>query len=137
MPWGKLSGFQESRARKVWLIYLLDWDTNSKKEPNMKLLWIKLAIGLWTISLVLLVAYFYIHNSSTPDSIVVKVIPHYEQRYNTIGDYWETGHSWQIRISNLGKWQYETAVALHEIIEKSLCKQHGITDQEITNFDEH
>lgn len=68
--------------------------------------------------------------------VVIKVIPHSDQRYNTVGDY-ETDESGrtEIRVSALGNSAMENLIAVHELIEISLCKKAGITDQMIDDFD--
>jgi hypothetical protein len=66
----------------------------------------------------------------------MKVIPHAEQRYDTIGDYWEDADgTWQFRVSDLGDWRYNYTVLLHEFLEYALTKQAGISEQSILNFD--
>src|SRR5262249_16119866 len=46
-----------------------------------------------------------------------KDIPHQEQRYPTVGDYWLDGDTWQFRISKMSDWRYEILVLIHEIVE--------------------
>lgn len=71
-------------------------------------------------------------------NITIKTIPHSDQRYPTIGDYWfEDNGDIQIRVSDTGNWKYELLVALHELIEVSLCKDRGISEPAIKAFDEH
>lgn len=66
-----------------------------------------------------------------------KVIPHKEQRYDTVGDYWlDSKGVMQFRVSAMGNPLYEQAVFLHEFVEWSLTQARGITEQSITNFDE-
>ncbi len=68
--------------------------------------------------------------------IVMEIIPHNEQRYDTVGDYWEDENGdWQFKISDMNDNVYELAVFVHELLEKILCKHAGITDQEIDTFD--
>jgi hypothetical protein len=49
-------------------------------------------------------------------NINVRTIPHDQQRYPTVGDWWydfET-NTWEIRVSDMGDWRYEALVAIHE-----------------------
>ena len=65
----------------------------------------------------------------------IKVIPHERQSYRTVGDYWETLKSFEIRVSRVNKSDYEYLVAFHEFVELYLCHKHGVDFQEITSFD--
>lgn len=69
-------------------------------------------------------------------NITIKTIPHSQQRYDTIGDYWfEENGDLQIRVSDTNNWKYEALVALHEAVEVLLCKDRGIPEPEIMAFD--
>lgn len=68
-------------------------------------------------------------------NINIKTIPHSEQRYPTCGDWWFEGDNLEIRISDMKNWKYELLVAIHEIVEVSLCKNRGITTEQVDNFD--
>lgn len=65
----------------------------------------------------------------------VKTIPHRDQRYDTLGDYFTEGGVIQFRVSSLGNANYEFLIFLHEIIEKQLCRESGITEQMIDAWD--
>ena len=68
--------------------------------------------------------------------IIIETIDHKDQKYDTIGDYWtDPDGTWQIRVSKMGNWKYEMAVALHELWEKSLCYDRHIGEEFITQFD--
>src|SRR5947209_105995 len=68
--------------------------------------------------------------------IVVKTIPHSEQRYPTCGDYWDDPDGTQhIRVSDMHNVEYEFLVAFHELIEKELARIRGISEQAISKFD--
>lgn len=70
--------------------------------------------------------------------IHIKTIPHAKHRYNTIGDYWYDDEGiLQIRVSDMGNEKYETAVALHELIEERLTKWRGLTEPQIMDFDKY
>ena len=72
--------------------------------------------------------------------IYIDTIPHAEQRYPTVGDYWEdalvSGETKrEVRVSDMSNEDYEFLVAIHEQIEQHLCKKRGISEQSITDFD--
>jgi hypothetical protein len=67
--------------------------------------------------------------------IEIKTIPMKQQRYPTVGDYWDRGKKWIFRISRMKDWRYELLVAVHELVEKSLVKQRGIAVAAIDDFD--
>jgi len=67
-----------------------------------------------------------------------RIIPHHQQAYNTIGNYWEdppgSGH-WEIRVSDVGSWQMALLVCIHEIIELAQTENDGIPEPAISAFD--
>ena len=67
--------------------------------------------------------------------INIESIPHHEQRYPTVGDYWEEDGVEQVRVSAMEDWRYEILVTVHELIEMALVRHRGIAEQEITEFD--
>lgn len=68
-------------------------------------------------------------------SINIKVIPHSEQRYETVGDYWDDENGVkQIRVSESTP-HYEFLVAIHELIEAYLVASKGIKIEDIDTFD--
>jgi hypothetical protein len=68
--------------------------------------------------------------------IHIKTIPHNNQRYETVGDYfYDDLGVLQVRISDMGNTFYETLVAIHELTEELLTKHRGLTEQEIMDFD--
>lgn len=67
--------------------------------------------------------------------IVIKTIPHNEQRYDTIGDYWiDENDTIQFRVTKMND-RYEWLVLMHELIEQFLTEQRGITNESIDEFD--
>jgi hypothetical protein len=68
--------------------------------------------------------------------INVRVIPHSEQRYETVGDWWFEGHCLEIRVSDTGNEDYNFLVARHEIDEAILCQKRGIKEENVSAFDE-
>lgn len=69
-------------------------------------------------------------------NIVIKSIPNSEQRYPTVGDYWrDADGTLQIRVSKMSDDRYDLLVALHELIEVTLCEHRGIKEEDISKFD--
>lgn len=72
--------------------------------------------------------------------IYIDTIPHAEQRYPTVGDYWHPTlvggtKTTEIRISEMPSDDFEFLVAMHELVEMWLCKKRGITVEAIDKFD--
>jgi hypothetical protein len=67
--------------------------------------------------------------------IHIRTIPHIEQRYPTVGDYWESDGVEEVRISQMSDWRYEILVTIHELIEMAITRHRGIPEQAITEFD--
>ena len=68
--------------------------------------------------------------------INIETIPHEKQRYPTVGDWWwDNDGTIQIRVSEMYNEKYEFLVALHECVEIMLCKERGITEEEVSDFD--
>jgi hypothetical protein len=68
--------------------------------------------------------------------IKVETIHHGHHRYPTVGDWWHTPTGeWEIRVSQLANWKYEFLVAFHEMIEAALCRDRGISEAEVTQYD--
>jgi len=68
--------------------------------------------------------------------ISVITIPHDKQRYPTVGDWiWDKDGNLCIFISNMKNWRYEFLVAFHELIEVMLCRERGIAQDQVDNFD--
>jgi hypothetical protein len=68
-------------------------------------------------------------------NINIKTIPHNEQRYETVGDYWWENGNLEIRVSNLGNQDMEYLVAEHELKEAYLCEKRNIKEPDIMDFD--
>lgn len=41
----------------------------------------------------------------------------------------------EVRVAPMSDWRYEVALAFHEAFEGALCKQNGVTVQEVDEFD--
>jgi hypothetical protein len=71
-----------------------------------------------------------------PVNIVIRTIPHDQQRYPTVGDWWtDPDGTWQIRVSDMQNHNFELLVAFHELIEMAQCVQNGVSEASVTEFD--
>ena len=68
-------------------------------------------------------------------NVSIQTIPHSVQRYDTVGDWWWDGDTLEIRVSDMGNWKYEMAVAHHEEREALHCKALGVEEKDVTAFD--
>ena len=69
-------------------------------------------------------------------NITIVTLPHKAQRYDTGGDWqFDEKGNLLISVSELGNWKREFLVAMHELIEAALCKDVGITTEEVDDFD--
>jgi len=67
--------------------------------------------------------------------IIVDSIPHEQQRYDTDGDWQFIGDELVVRVSeDECDSQHFYLTAIHEIIEATLCRAHGITEESIDLF---
>jgi hypothetical protein len=68
--------------------------------------------------------------------ITLKSIPHETQRYKTVGDWFEQERG-EINItsSKLSDWRYEYLILVHELVEWGLCKEEGVAQAEVDQFD--
>ena len=66
----------------------------------------------------------------------ILTIVHHAQRYETSGD-WQTvgGNDFKVTVSELGDWRMEALIGLHELIEAVLCKNAGISQESVDEFD--
>lgn len=73
--------------------------------------------------------------------ISIETIPHHEQRYDTVGDWYfdPDTHNLIIRVSKMDHiaygWKYEILVAIHELVEATLCTSGNITQEMVDKFD--
>lgn len=73
--------------------------------------------------------------------IVIETIPHTEQRYPTVGDWWtDADGTWQIRVSKISRYSVERKeaeflIALHELVEMAICQYNGVDEDDVTRFD--
>ena len=70
--------------------------------------------------------------------IIIETIPHEQHRYTTVGDwYYDDDKTLHIKVSNLSDWRREMLVAVHELVEVLTCKQDGVTQEMVDDFDNH
>ncbi|HYO80958.1 MAG TPA: hypothetical protein VES20_06130 [Bryobacteraceae bacterium] len=68
--------------------------------------------------------------------INIETIAHGDQRYPTVGDYWDDPEGVvQVRVSDMKDWRYEALVVVHELDEMFLTKARNIAEQDISEFD--
>lgn len=68
--------------------------------------------------------------------IIIETIPHKEQRYPTVGDwFYDEAGTITIRVSQLSDWRYEALVAVHELVEVLLCRQNQVSPESVDSFD--
>lgn len=71
--------------------------------------------------------------------IHIHTIPHTAQRYSTVGDWFykmiDGQETLVIHVSTMASWKYEFLVALHELVEATLCEFNGIGVDQIDAFD--
>jgi hypothetical protein len=68
-------------------------------------------------------------------SINYKTIPNSEHRYPTVGDYWETADSVEVRVSSMSDVRFEQLVLIHELVEIFLMQHRKIVLDESDKFD--
>ncbi len=76
-------------------------------------------------------------DSDKPLRICIEVIPHSQQRYDTVGDWgFDSDGTWRIWVSGAtGRVDDQVLIAVHELIEMALCVKHGITAADVDAFD--
>lgn len=67
--------------------------------------------------------------------ITIETIPHKEQRYPTVGDWYIEDGVIMIKVSSMDSWRYEALVAIHELVEIILCRGENISQEKVDEFD--
>jgi hypothetical protein len=67
--------------------------------------------------------------------ILIHSIPHRDQRYPTVGDWYETKNDHRIVVSEMKNPTFEFLVALHELIESQICEYEGVSQSTVDTFD--
>ena len=79
--------------------------------------------------------------SSTKENkmkITIETIPHDKQRYDTVGDWQFDEENLNIKVSEIptsGHGYYELLIGIHELVEAILCKNQGVTEQQVDDWD--
>lgn len=69
-------------------------------------------------------------------TVIVEVIKHRYQRYDTAGDYREPQEGlWLVTLSRLPDWRMEACLFIHEFVEMVLTRYRGVPWEEIDRFD--
>lgn len=69
-------------------------------------------------------------------NIEIKTVLHKDQRYETVGDWFDgPANKLIITVSSMGQRKYELLVAVHELIEALLCQERGISQSKVDGFD--
>jgi hypothetical protein len=74
-------------------------------------------------------------------NIDIRFIPEAEMRQPGIGDWWYDGDTLHVRATNdtegvtdgEGPWPF--LIALHEMVEATLCEAHGVDQKAVDDFD--
>lgn len=67
--------------------------------------------------------------------VLIETVPHESHRYCTVGDYFDVDGAEHVLVSDMGNKKFERLVVLHELIEKWLTEERGISEESITTFD--
>lgn len=68
--------------------------------------------------------------------IIIETIPHKSHRYPTVGDWFrDSENTLHIKVSEEIGDKSALLVALHELIEVTLCEERGITCDQVDKFD--
>ncbi len=69
--------------------------------------------------------------------ITIETVPHRMQRIpGQVGDWTLDGEgNIAVRVSDMGDWRYNAAVAVHELVEALLCRRDGVSQAEVDRFD--
>jgi hypothetical protein len=67
--------------------------------------------------------------------VIIEVIPHGKQRYNTCGDWLFQEDDLYIWVSETGDWRMNYLIADHELKEAMLCKHVGVDQKQVDDYD--
>ena len=68
-------------------------------------------------------------------TILVQEVNHEDQRYNTVGDWQFFDYLLHIKVSKMTDKRHVYLVAIHEIIEATLCHFMGISEEAVDEYD--
>jgi hypothetical protein len=69
--------------------------------------------------------------------ITINTIAHSDQAYDTVGNWQIADGNITIQVSDMGNNDYEFLVGIHEAVEAYLCQKNGISEADVTAFDEN
>jgi hypothetical protein len=69
------------------------------------------------------------------NTICLRSIAHEDQRYPTVGDWYDDQGVTMIVVSKMSDPRYELLVAVHELVEKILCDHRGVKQEAVDEFD--
>lgn len=68
--------------------------------------------------------------------VKIEIVPPKEMRYRTVGDWYCSGsEALVIKVAETGNWKYNILVAIHELIEVVLCRDAGVKEKQVDQFD--
>lgn len=68
--------------------------------------------------------------------IVIEVIDHTAQRYDTAGDWWfDPDGTLHVAVSKMSDPRYTVLLAMHELTEAILCRHAGVTTEQVDAWD--
>ncbi len=67
--------------------------------------------------------------------IATILVPLKLQRYETLGDYFDTEDCLNFRITDTGNDTYNKLILIHELIEELMTRYRGIKEKDILEFD--
>ena len=69
-------------------------------------------------------------------NIIIEVIPHDWQRYETVGDYYfDDNGVLHVKVSEMEDNRHELLVAVHELVEVLQTEHNGVREEDIAVFD--
>lgn len=70
------------------------------------------------------------------NEVQIEVIQPAHMRYRTVGDwFFDEPDILTIQVADTGNWKYNILVAIHELIEVVLCRDAGVTEKQVSDFD--
>ena len=69
------------------------------------------------------------------EDVFIQIVPHRNQPFKNTGDWHEhKDGSTLIRVSDMDNWLYHRLHAIHELIEDTLRRAKGISEEEVNEF---
>jgi hypothetical protein len=69
-------------------------------------------------------------------NVRIHSVPQHLIRSNQVGDWWYNENDIAVHVLETMSPDSQLAVAIHELIEAWECRRHGITDKDVTAFDD-